>query len=283
MELIVTRDAETFAQKASGYLAERPERNVLATVLANSASGIYGNLAPVFAVGIDEADGSTVAAAIRTPPWAILADGFATSHDAQGLLECWLPIDPEPPGVSGQPATARAICAAFSAQTGGASELDVSEAIHRLSAVTPPPRPARGRARPATLKDRDTLIEWDRAFVLEARMGHVEEAERRVDHRLATGRQFVWVTDDDIPVSTVGFNANVAGSQRIGPVYTPPEHRGRGYATHAVAATSRQLLDQGAEQCILFTDLANPTSNKIYASIGYERFADWEEHRFLPG
>ena len=31
---------------------------------------------------------------------------------------------------------------------------------------------------------------------------------------------------------------------------------------------------------MLYTDLSNPTSNKIYAEVGYRRFADWEEHAF---
>jgi predicted GNAT family acetyltransferase len=69
---------------------------------------------------------------------------------------------------------------------------------------------------------------------------------------------------------------------RVGPVYTPPACRGRGYASAAVASLSQRLLDDGASRCMLFTDLSNPTSNKIYDALGYRRFADWEERRFLP-
>lgn len=76
----------------------------------------------------------------------------------------------------------------------------------------------------------------------------------------------------------VGTNAPVAGAVRIGPVYTPPEQRGRGYASSAVAAASQQALDEGASSCTLFTDLANPTSNSIYRALGNERFADWREY-----
>jgi predicted GNAT family acetyltransferase len=72
----------------------------------------------------------------------------------------------------------------------------------------------------------------------------------------------------------------VAGVPRIGPVYTPPSCRGRGYAGHAVAQLSRRLLAQGASRCVLFTDLANPTSNKIYAEVGYVRVCDWEQRVF---
>jgi predicted GNAT family acetyltransferase len=67
---------------------------------------------------------------------------------------------------------------------------------------------------------------------------------------------------------------------RIGPVYTPPELRRRGYAGSAVAAASRRALTAGAHTCMLFTDLANPTSNKIYAEVGYRAIGGWEEYSF---
>jgi predicted GNAT family acetyltransferase len=66
----------------------------------------------------------------------------------------------------------------------------------------------------------------------------------------------------------------------VGPVYTPPELRGRGYATTLVAELSRWLLGRGNRFCFLYTDLANPTSNAIYARIGYRRVCDALEYRF---
>ncbi len=72
----------------------------------------------------------------------------------------------------------------------------------------------------------------------------------------------------------------VAGTVRLGPVYTPPPDRGRGYATSAVAAVCRRMLASGAERCALFTDLSNPTSNRIYAEVGFQRIADWAEYHF---
>ena len=67
---------------------------------------------------------------------------------------------------------------------------------------------------------------------------------------------------------------------RIGPVYTPPEHRRRGYATTLVADLSAWLLERGHRACFLYTDLANPTSNRIYVEIGYERVCDAMEFVF---
>ena len=74
----------------------------------------------------------------------------------------------------------------------------------------------------------------------------------------------------------------VDGVVRLGPVYTPPEQRRHGYAGTAVAEISRRALAAGARACMLLTDLANPTSNKIYAEVGFQRFADWEEYEFQP-
>lgn len=102
-----------------------------------------------------------------------------------------------------------------------------------------------------------------------------------VDLRLDHDRLFVW--DHHGPVSMVGTAPVVGAVAWVGPVYTPPAHRCRGYAGSAVAAVSRRALVAGARRCVLFTDLANPTSNKIYAELGYRRVTDWEEHEFARG
>jgi predicted GNAT family acetyltransferase len=67
---------------------------------------------------------------------------------------------------------------------------------------------------------------------------------------------------------------------RVGAVYTPPAMRRRGYASALVAALSQEQLDAGKKFCFLYTDLANPTSNKIYQDIGYEPVCDVDEYNF---
>jgi predicted GNAT family acetyltransferase len=74
-------------------------------------------------------------------------------------------------------------------------------------------------------------------------------------------------------VHLTGANAPAFGVARIGPVYTAREQRGRGYASAGVAAVSRLLLDRGARVC-LFTDQANPTSNRIYEALGFRPVVD---------
>ena len=84
----------------------------------------------------------------------------------------------------------------------------------------------------------------------------------------------VWERDGEV-VSMAAVNRRTAWSSNVAYVYTPPENRGRGYASAVVAALSQRELDAGAEWCCLFTDLANPTSNHIYAAIGYKPVCDY--------
>lgn len=152
------------------------------------------------------------------------------------------------------------------------------EAMHVLDRVEDPIRQAPGELRAAGGHERDLLIDWMRAFSEESGVAGSDHAGQIVDAQLAAGCLFLW--DDGRPVSMLGISPAVAGVTRIGPVYTPPQHRRRGYATTMVAAVSRRALAAGADRCMLYTDLANRTSNRIYAEIGYRRVADWEEHAF---
>ena len=81
-------------------------------------------------------------------------------------------------------------------------------------------------------------------------------------------------------VALAAFGSPTPGGTRIGPVYTPPGRRRRGYATSLVAALSAWLLEHGRRRCYLYTDLANPTSNAIYRRIGYEQVAESAEYAY---
>jgi RimJ/RimL family protein N-acetyltransferase len=164
--------------------------------------------------------------------------------------------------------------------TGGDSELLTALALHALerSGLREPPRPAAGRLRAPAPPERELLLAWGRGFAVDAEATLDPAAATAMVARLIDdGRAWVW-DRDGVPVSLVGHTAMVAGVPRIGPVYTPPEDRARGYASSAVYAVGRRLLDAGARRIVLFTDLANPTSNRIYPELGYRRIGDFEEH-----
>jgi RimJ/RimL family protein N-acetyltransferase len=279
---VVTRDAEEFAARTERLLSERIECNLLATVLMRALEGDYPDPPPLFAYGL-AADGQVSFAAMRTPPWPLLAsplEGDAGemgnfSAVAASFVDQWLEDDPDVERVTAVPATARAIAAAWAERTGGQTRTTMHEAMHVLDEVRDPPRPAPGALRLAGPPDRDLLVGWMEEFVREAGLIGATQAGAMIDGYLR--RQSLSVWEDGRPVSMIGVNPAVAGVARIGPVYTPPPVRRRGYAGSAVAAASRRALATVAERCMLFTDLANPTSNKIYAEVGYRRVGDWEE------
>jgi predicted GNAT family acetyltransferase len=161
----------------------------------------------------------------------------------------------------------------------------LSERIYRVDASTlSVPKGVTGAMRAATVADREQLIAWWILFVDEALSDRPEEragAERAVDARLhsKTSGIALFVVDDK-PVSLAGFAGPTPHGIRIGPVYTPKALRGHGYASALTASLSKQLLDEGRKFCFLFTDLSNPTSNKIYTNIGYREVADVDQISF---
>jgi predicted GNAT family acetyltransferase len=245
---------------------------VLATVLLNVLDGALREA--LFAYDVDSA-GAARAAALRVPPHPLLASRI---REPDEFIRLWLTEDPLVPGATGPPGTVRALAAAWERETGGTGRLRMCEAMHIVREVRDPRYVASGELRLADRADRPLLIGWMTEFALEAGVSGADRAEAMVDARMSRGGLLVW--HDPGPVSFVGVAPAVGGVARIGPVYTPPEYRRRGYAGTAVAAASRRALDRDARTCMLFTDLANPTSNKIYAEAGYERVGDWEEWAF---
>jgi predicted GNAT family acetyltransferase len=91
-------------------------------------------------------------------------------------------------------------------------------------------------------------------------------------------RAWLWEHEGEF-VSLAGRRPVADGSARIGPVYTPPACRGRGYAAAVTAAATRDILAEDAVP-VLFTDLANPTSNRVYQRLGYYPVADCAQVTF---
>jgi predicted GNAT family acetyltransferase len=101
-----------------------------------------------------------------------------------------------------------------------------------------------------------------------------------IERQLALETLWMWEVDGE-PVSLGGHREPVYGVSRVGPIYTPPEHRRHGYAGALTGEISAKLLASGNQPC-LYTDLANPTSNKIYAQLGYLPVTDFVDLTFTP-
>lgn len=218
--------------------------------------------------------GEPVAAALRTPPYNLL---LARPRDAAALEALVAGIDEELPGVVGVRPEVDDFAALWSAAHGLETRIARGMGVYALEQVQPVPA-APGASRPATHADTQLLYDWMVAFgdeVLDENDPGRKEALEIVEHRLdaADGGFELWEDDGNV-VSASGWGGPTPNGIRIGPVYTPPDLRGRGYATRLVAELSQTLLDGGRSFCFLFTDLANPTSNAIYERIGYVRVGE---------
>ncbi|MEX2158805.1 MAG: GNAT family N-acetyltransferase [Dehalococcoidia bacterium] len=181
------------------------------------------------------------------------------------------------PGVIGDAATAARFAGQWTERHKSAATPYEGQRIYEVRDVQDDPT-ASGHLRQAVAADRDVVVAWWRAFQAEVGEGAAAtDAGRAVDQRLPAGQLWLW--DDGDPVSLAGASAPVEGVARIGPVYTPPETRGRGYAAACVAALSKQVL-AGGHRCILYTELGNSTSNFIYRRIGYRAVAEVLRYRF---
>ena len=150
--------------------------------------------------------------------------------------------------------------------------------LHKIERVSTDLPAIQGRLREVTSSERGLAVEWALAFVREAIPNHPNEAEESVDRHLRAGTLNFW--DDGGPVTMCASVGGPSTSARINLVYTPPDLRRRGYATAAVSALTRRLLDMGRRYCCLYTDLANPTSNSVYRRIGYRPVCDIDEYSF---
>ncbi len=147
-----------------------------------------------------------------------------------------------------------------------------AERLFRLDHLDPPTGVV-GSARLAAADDADRLGEWIAAFAAEAHAGARDPAEFVARLLEPPGGAWLWTAEGGTPVALAARRPVAYGCARIGPVYTPPAHRGRGYGSAVTARATQAILDEGAVP-VLFTDLANPVSNSIYQRMGYRPVRD---------
>jgi GNAT superfamily N-acetyltransferase len=277
----LTEDLETFITTAGSFLRARAAANTImltaTELLRAKGAEAYGDATPLF--GWLAGPGGAVAAAfMHTPPFpGVLTD--MTDAAAAELAADLAGRGHQAPGVNAMPGPGAAFAAAWQEHTGQPAHTGMRMRLYALDRLLPPDPPPPGTARTADATDRDLLLAWVDAFQDEAQPAGPNESQRVVNDRVAWGGLVLW-EHEGRPVSLAGRNRAAAGQARVGPVYTPPGLRGRGFGGAATAAITQAALDDGAEGVVLFTDLDNPTSNTLYQRLGYRPISDWAVLRF---
>jgi GNAT superfamily N-acetyltransferase len=226
--------------------------------------------------------GRVVGASVQTPPFGAALSTFDDESAVDAIAERMHADGVDLPSVLAEVAPGRRFVERWNLLSGTTATVAIEQRIYEATEVIPPP-PVGGRMRPWKQSDRDLVVEWIDAFMAEAMPGSPEGdgagfvARKQSD---ASGALFLW--EDEEPVSLAGYGAPSPNGLRVGPVYTPPELRGRGYASALTAAVTETVLSSGRRFAFLYTDLANPTSNSIYQRIGYRPVLDVSRWDFEP-
>jgi uncharacterized protein len=282
MDAVRLDDAAAFLREAEPLLLADEARHNLILGIAGTIRDTP-DLYPLRSLWLVRAGGEVVAAALRTPPYNLVLARPRSTPALAALAEA--AAGEKIPGVVGTEPEVEEFARLWSQRSGIPGRVNMRQGVYALELVEPPPA-VPGSVRVATGDDRELALRWWIAFgeeVLHEGGPGRERAEASVEHKLSspTGGFLLW-EDGGEPVSLAGWGGPTPNGIRIGPVYTPPQLRGHGYATALTAELSQRLLDGrlfngGRSFCFLYTDLANPTSNAIYERIGYRRVAEAAE------
>jgi predicted GNAT family acetyltransferase len=219
--------------------------------------------------------------AIMTPPFNLTL--YATDNIINDeSLACLIKKieDFETPGVMTEKTLAKSFAKAFSVAKGVNYRIDKDMRIYELLEVNPA-IPKIGTLRPAQESDMSFLPYWIEGFNNDC---FGKSAQTRPDpelyHYHIEKRNLYVLEDKGMPVSIAQINREMQSVCGVGEVYTPPYFRGKGFASSCVADLSRLILERGFTKCVLYTDLANPTSNSIYQKIGYKPVCDSLDIKF---
>jgi predicted GNAT family acetyltransferase len=267
-----TADPAEFKRTVFPFLHKDPVLNT--QTLSNvdgRVRGIMHDPAPPLFVSLHdggEVVGAVVCSALRGIMMGALADDLVPP-----LADAVADLVPDADAVEGTTTAAPIFAELFAARVGKTFEEVRGLRLHRLVSFVE--QKAAGTPRLATAADVGVTTELARGFdrALGRNPPPAAVSGSWVRDRIELGRLWLW-EDEGRAVSLVGRQGEVFGATRIGPVYTPPEFRGHGYASALTAHVTEEILATGSAAC-LFTDLANPTSNKIYAAIGYRPVADF--------
>ncbi|QKW09361.1 GNAT family N-acetyltransferase [Streptomyces sp. NA04227] len=276
----LTEDVDEFLAHAGEFLRSRPglhttPLSVTEKIRVMGPTAAYG--ADVAHFGRLERAGEVLATYYRFRGLNVTS---LTPEQAESLAAHLAALGQSIPYVTADQDTATAFAEAWQRHTGATSTVRVRLRLLRLGTLIPPePFPA-GQGRLVGEQEHEHLMQWCREFAADVGEDVTIDADSWPGTRFAEKHYTYWETPDGTPVSMAGVNQIVGGQARVDPVYTPAHLRGRGYAAAVMVEVSRAALAAGAQEVVLYTNAANPTSNALYERLGYVPFSSFAVHDF---
>jgi GNAT superfamily N-acetyltransferase len=273
-----------FLLETASYRGAQPFTTNLLGSIANSIAEGSRSYEDCWWWLVRGAAGEVTGAAARTAPFGLVLGPMPESAVAD-LAGAVSRSDDSVPWVNGPREGAAAFARVYAERVDAGARRPVREGRRDLIYVIDELRvpEVAGGCREAGAGDYELARRWTTEFELELGNGP-GMPEDVVRSTLALGRFRIWWVDD-VPVSLAGHAAPVRTPSgvvtRVGPVYTPPQRRGRGFAAAVTAALTRQLMDGGA-RVMLYTDADNPVSNGVYQRLGFRAIERVARYDFTP-
>lgn len=272
MEWEMYSDAMAFAEQVEALLYKREdEYSLFIGILEQIKEGRYEE----YYLGIAKMDGEIAAVCLMTPPHPLQLISFnghagLEKSIAEKLMASGIWVD----SIIGDRQTAEAFAQAWSAKKGTVPKEVMNQGLYRADSVNRKLTKSPGTWRVASSKDATLLEEWMLLFERDTGIAASTPAEaaRKIDDFLDRKEVFVWEDRGEV-VSCMKKARPSKHGITVSFVFTPAKYRRRGYARTLVAEVTEELLEE-YDFVMLYTDLANPTSNKIYREIGYEQIAN---------
>jgi len=274
MRLTTYPTAAAFLRAVRPTLAEHEAEHHLVLGVAEAVATGRAPNDDLFAASVDDVDGLALAALMTWNRPLLMASDRADVTSASDLL--WDALDAQqrqPKFVIGAVGQIEGAVSGWTGTGARESKVAMRQRAYKLTSVDPLPLPS-GTLRVATVADLDLVAEWIAEFEREALAAVLPQSTKAsAERRIAAGEIHLWC--DPEPRTMAASARPTKRAIAVNGVYTPPNWRRHGYATACVASLSQVLLERGFEFCVLYTDLANPTSNAIYARIGYRPVRDF--------
>ena len=276
-------DANKFLTIAEPTLAQEETRHRLILGIAIALKknpAAYGDKLPLLCAHLDTKE-QPVFIAIMTPPYPILVwfDHHLGDSELRLIANEILDAGWDVPGVNGIAECSERFAPILAKLTNREVIKEMRLRSYELTQVRFPDPFPNGHWRWADASQAKSVLKLLQGMQTDLQpVVTTNYTLEQVQSFIEAKRVSVWVVDGE-PVSIAMSNRPQLKSIGVSAVYTPSEHRKKGYAGANVAFLSQALLDQGYQRVNLFTDLANPTSNKIYMEIGYREVCDYLQYK----
>jgi predicted GNAT family acetyltransferase len=279
-QIIFDDSVQSFLGKAGDMLYLHEPTNSLMLGLCEGMQKQTPKTAPLLIRVVE--NNKTVSAAIQTPPMNLILTYGHREH-LELLAKELKERDVQFTGVVGPAIESESFANIWTGLSGKTKHLGMGQKIYKIEKVDFPTNIA-GEFKVATELDLPVVLEWIQAFAKECLPPTDQRSEMHWREFAESGIQrqsvYFWMVEGK-PCAMARAMRPTQDGVSVAGVYTPPASRKNGYASAVVAHLSQKMLDSGKKFCVLYTDLSNPTSNKIYQNVGYREVCDSKHFYFV--